>query len=185
MSIVRLTNLGDWTALEHGEVDSLAIGVRERWRRIAGEATVTPGIYAQMLAQRPEMQVSGDWMLVPASRNLHWSHSVLHSAFKLCKQKVAPGESLSKNLQELIQAARSVWERMKKNVVTIGGQKRAINGDMSMLFKADGLSSAEKILLRSYMNVTKNIAGCQALRQRIGHCLFGMRVVYGDAHGNH
>ena len=134
-----------------------------------------------MLSQRPEMQISGDWMLVPASRNLHWRHSVLHSAFKLCKQKVAPGETLNKNLEQLLQAARGLWERMRKNVVVIGGQKRPITGDMAMLFKADGLSSAEKILLRSYMNVTKNIPGCQALRQRIGHCLFGMRVVYGES----
>ena len=38
----------------------------------------------------------------------------------------------------------------------------------------------EKLLLRSYLNVTKNIAGCQALRARIGHILFGFRCVYGE-----
>ena len=41
-----------------------------------------------MLATRPEMQVAGDWMLVPAARNLHWRYEVLHSAFMVCKQKV-------------------------------------------------------------------------------------------------
>ena len=30
------------------------------------------------------------------------------------------------------------------------------------------------------MNTTRNIAGCQALRRRMGHCLFGMRVVEGE-----
>ena len=112
---------GDWTALEQGSVDTIGLGIRERWRRIAGEAVVTPCLYAQMLATRPETQVSGDWMLVPTARNLHWRHCVLHSAFKLCKQKVAPGESLNQNLIQLIEAARHIWERMLKNSVTIKG----------------------------------------------------------------
>ena len=30
------------------------------------------------------------------------------------------------------------------------------------------------------MQVTSNISGCQALRRRIGHILFGMRCVYGE-----
>ena len=113
-----------------------------------------------MLATRPETQISGDWMLVPASRNLHWRHSVLHSAFKLCKQKIAPGESLNENLIQLIEAARKLWERMLKNSVQIDNRKCPINGDMSMLFKADGLTSAEKILLRSYMNVKCQVMEC-------------------------
>ena len=49
-----------------------------------------------------------------------------------------------------------------------------------MLFKADNLTSSERILLRAYFNTTRNISGCQALRKRIGHCLFGMRVVHGE-----
>ena len=49
-----------------------------------------------------------------------------------------------------------------------------------MLFKADNLTGAEKTLLQSYFNTTRNIAGCQALRRRMGHCLLGMRVVYGE-----
>ena len=49
-----------------------------------------------------------------------------------------------------------------------------------MLFKADDLTHPEKIILTSYFKVTTGIAGCQAIRRRIGHCLFGLRVVYGD-----
>lgn len=171
---------GDWTSLQEGSTDVLELGVQQRWRRVAEAAVLTPGRYAQMLATRPEAQISGDWMLIPASRNLHWRHSVLHSSFKLCKQKIAPGESLNQNLEQLIEAAKKLWQRMNKNSVSVDGRSRPINGDMTMLCKADGLSSAEKVLLRSYLNVTKNIAGCQAIRRRIGHCLLGMRVVYGE-----
>ena len=39
---------GDWTALAHGSVDALELGIQQRWRRIANEAVLTPGLYAQM-----------------------------------------------------------------------------------------------------------------------------------------
>ena len=103
-----------------------------------------PGEYAQMLATRPELQVATDWMLVPAARNLHWRYEVLHSAFMTCKQKVAPGESLQQNLDELIAAARKIWERIAKNTVIINGKKQNINGNIGMLFSADGITAPEK-----------------------------------------
>ena len=132
------------------------------------------------LATRPEMQIAGDWMVVPGARNLHWRYAVLHSAFMVCKQKVSPGESLSENLEELIQATRKIWEHISKNSVVIGGNKRNVNGNLGMLFAADNITSAEKIILRSYLNTTASIAGCQALRRRMGHCCFGFRVVQGE-----
>ena len=49
-----------------------------------------------------------------------------------------------------------------------------------MLFSADGITSAQKIILRAYLNTTANIAGCQAIRKKIGHCCFGFRVVHGE-----
>ncbi len=49
-----------------------------------------------------------------------------------------------------------------------------------MLFSADNITAAEKTALRACLNTTANIAGCQAIRKRIGHCCFGMRVVYGE-----
>ena len=134
-----------------------------------------------VLAARPEMQVSSDWMLVPAARNLHWRYEVLHSAFMVCKQKVAPGESLQQNLDELIVAVRKIWECISKNTVSINNQKRNINGNIGMLFSADDVTVAEKTILRAYLNTTSNIAGCQAIRRKIGHCCFGLRVAQGEA----
>ena len=134
-----------------------------------------------MLARRPEVQVAADWVLVPAARNLHWRYEVLHSAFMTCKQKVAPGESMEQNLDELIGAVRKIWECISKNTVKINGNKQNINGNIGMLFSADGVTLAEKVVLRAYLNTTANIAGCQAIRRRIGHCCFGFRVVHGEA----
>ena len=84
----------DWDELLRSEEECVANSVQQRWRRLADEAPLFPGDYAAMLSTRPETQVAGDWMLVPAARNLHWRYAVLHSAFIMCKQKVSPGESL-------------------------------------------------------------------------------------------
>ena len=153
--------------------------VTNKWRRIAGEALLTPGYYKQMLATRPEKQIASDWLAVPAAQNLHWRWMVLRSAFLTCKQKVKPGDSLDENLEALVEAAKTLFERMKRGKVTIEGKARPMNGEVAMLFKDDTLNNTEKVLLRSYFNTTNNIAGCQAIRKKIGHILFGMRVVYG------
>ena len=55
-----------------------------------------------------------------------------------------------------------------------------MNGNIAMLFAADDITSAENTMLRAYMNTTANIAGCQAIRTRIGSCCFGFRVVQGE-----
>ena len=49
-----------------------------------------------------------------------------------------------------------------------------------MFFSADGITVAEKTILRAYLNTTSSIAGCQSIRKKIGHCCFGLRVVYGE-----
>ena len=69
---------------------------------------------------------------------------------------------------------------MQKQTVIIGGVKKPINGNIGILLSADNIDSSEKTLLRAYLNTTRNIAGCQAVRSRIGHCLFGMRVLHGE-----
>jgi hypothetical protein len=119
-------------------------------------------------------------MAVPGARSLHWHYQVLRQAFLICTEKVAPGEDLSVNLKSLIDAATSIFHRLHRGTVKVHGKKMPINGDVAMLFRADDLTAAEKTLLRSYLNVTRAISGCQAIRKRIGHCLFGFRVVYGD-----
>ena len=82
-----LALFANWENVLLDQDELLARGIRQRWRKLAGEAALVPGEYAQMLATRPEMQVAADWMLVPAARNLHWRYEVLHSAFMACMQK--------------------------------------------------------------------------------------------------
>ena len=98
----------DWDEVFRGEAERSALSVQQRWRRLRNDAPLLPGDYAAMLATRPEIQVAGDWMAVPAARNLHWRYAVLHSAFFTCKQKVAPGETLEQNLSDLVEATKKI-----------------------------------------------------------------------------
>ena len=86
---------------------------------------------------------------------------------------------MNDNLVALIEAAKTLWTRLKSNKVLVNGRAQPINGEVAKLFKDDNLNSTERVLLRSYLNATNNIAGCQSLRKKIGHVLFGMRIVYG------
>ena len=91
--------------------------MRKRWRRIAGEAHLHPGDYAAMLATRAE---AADRMAVPIARNLHWRYAVLHSDFLTCKQKVAPGEALSHNLECLVEATKNMATDCLTSMATSG-----------------------------------------------------------------
>ena len=87
---------------------------------------------------------------------------------------------LNQNLTELIDGTKKIWDRLAANVVKINGQQKNINGNVGMLFAADGVTPIEKTILRAYLNTTASIAGCQQIRKKIGACCFGFRVVQGE-----
>ena len=65
----------NWEEILADQEKLLAAGIQQRWCKIADEAVLVPGDHAQMLSTRPEMQIAGDWMVVPGARNLHWRYS--------------------------------------------------------------------------------------------------------------
>ena len=127
----------DWPRLEQSLRVDAAVHLKERWRRLESSAPLLPGPYAQMLACRPENQVAGDWIVVPGARSLQWRYAVLRSAFIVCKQKVAPGETLDTNLELLLEATKKIWQRISSNTVVIDGHKKNINGNIGLLFSAE------------------------------------------------
>ena len=84
----------NWQELEQSLGNEAVSHLKSRWRRLEASAPLLPGPYAKMLASRAELQIAGDWMVVPAARNLHWRYTVLQSAFMISKQKIIPGESM-------------------------------------------------------------------------------------------
>ena len=170
----------DWESMEKSLGSEATHHLKARWRRFESSASLLPGPYAKMLASRPELQVSGDWMLVPAARNLHWRYAVLRSAFVNCKQSLHVEESMAENLDALLDALTLIWKKIEKNTAVVQKKTMPINGNLELLFKDDEVNAHGRNLLRSYLQCTKSIAGCQALRKRIGQILFGFRCVYGE-----
>ena len=176
---------GNWDELTEEDQSRWREHLKPRFRRTADDAVLLPGAYSQMMATRPEMQVAGDWMVVPSARQLHWRYTVLRSAFMTCTQRLSPGTSLNQNLEELVSATAKIWKRIQAKMVAIKNwegevQKVPLNGDVRKLFIAEGITAAEKTILKAYLSTTSNIAGCQAIRQKIGHCCFGFRIVHGE-----
>ena len=55
-----------------------------------------------------------------------------------------------------------------------------MNGDVLKLQYADNLTSTEKVLLGCYGKATKTLSGTQQIRRKIGHCIFGASVSFGE-----
>ena len=87
---------------------------------------------------------------------------------------------MHENLDKLLASLEKIWKKISDNWVQIGDRKVPLNGNLGLLFSDANVNSTDKIILRSYLSVTSNISGCQALRRRIGHILFGFRCVYGE-----
>ena len=65
----------------------IALGVAQRWRRLASSPVLLPGEAAQLYATRSEAQIGADWMCIPAARNLHWRDQILRQVFWSARQK--------------------------------------------------------------------------------------------------
>ena len=73
-----------WMYILYGPLGvPIALGVAQRWRRLASSPVLLPGEAAQLYATRSEAQIGADWMCIPAARNLHWRYQILCQAFGL------------------------------------------------------------------------------------------------------
>ena len=73
---------------------------------------------------RPEIQIAGDWLVLPGTRNLHRRYAVFLSALVECKPNNALGESSNKDLEELVEATKQIWQRIAANAFLIDKQER-------------------------------------------------------------
>ena len=92
---------------------------RNLWRRVHNEAVLSPGKCTQILAARPEIQLSADWMLVPAARNLHWKFQVLHNAFTVVKMRASKDTDHHNHLIQMLKPMQMIWPKIESNAVII------------------------------------------------------------------
>ncbi len=172
----------DFFALDDDDGEAL----RRHARRVTGErrpeaaAVLTPQRHAKNLARRIEMQIAGDWGLVPGAHNLTMRYAALKHAHLACRMRVSDDRPLDVNAAQLVEAADMLYKRLHAGTYTSHGRKRPLNGDITKLLWADNLTAVEKIVVGSFGQVSRRVAGSQALRPRIGHALFGNRVNHGE-----
>ena len=82
-------------------------------------------------------------------------HSVAIFLYDL--QRVAVGESNQENLKALIEGATSLFQRLQKGTTKVHAQPMPINGDVALPCRADDLKVAEKVILKSYLNIARSI----------------------------
>ncbi len=134
------------------------------------------------IAHRVEAQILADWVAIPALRNLDFRHAMYATPSLKFQQRIETADALAAQARELCEAARNLYEHHLWHgfQMTRNGTKRYINGDITKLRYAHGLTKAEQKLLHNMGFVSKTLSGSQELRLQMGHCLTGAGVVYGD-----
>ena len=90
-------------------------------------------------------------------------------------------DSLAAHGRELCDAARNWYQHHLWHGYQVSriGRKQYINGDITKLRFANGLTAVEKKLLHNMGFITRTLSGSQELRLQMGHCLTGANTVYG------
>ena len=133
------------------------------------------------VARRIESQIQADWCAIPALRNLDFRHAMYNSTSLKFQTKVETADSLAAQAREYCDAAKNLYEHhlWHGHQVSRTGRKQYINGDITKLRFAHGLTAVEKKLLHNLGFITRTLSGAQELRLEMGHCLTGSNIVYG------
>ena len=113
---------------------------------------------------------------MPDARKLHRRYSVFHDAFSFTTQQVTFDPDLESQVRNLLENMRWIWQAYSQNTVTISGRKCHINGNFRWLGQDNTMTDTAKSIVNGWIKTTGVVAGCQALRKKIGHILFAFRV---------
>jgi len=144
-------------------------------------AKVDSRLWTAGIARRIEAQLQADWSLIPALRNLDFRHSMYAGSSLKFQTRVETADSLAAQARDYCEAAKNLYQHHLWHgyQLTRTGRKQYINGDITKLPFAHGLTVVEKELLRNLRYKTSTLSGAQELRLQMGHCLTGSNIVYG------
>ena len=133
------------------------------------------------VARRIEAQIQADWSTIPALRNLDFRHAMYASPSLKFQTKVETADSLAAQARDYCDAARNLYQHHLWHGFQLSrtGRKQYINGDITKLRFAHGLTAVEKKLLHNLGFITRTLSGAQELRLQMGHCLTGANIVHG------
>ena len=144
-------------------------------------AIVPSRLWTAGIARRIEAQIQADWCAIPALRNLDFRHAMYASPSLRHQARVETADALAAESRDLCDAAMNLYQHHLWHGYQVSrtGRKQYINGDITKLRFAHGLTAVEKKLLQNMGFITRTLAGAQELRLQMGHCLTGANIVYG------
>ena len=114
-------------------------------------AHVSSKLWTAGIARRIEAQLQADWALIPALRNLDFRHSMYAGSSLKFQTKVETADALAAQARDYCQAAMNLYQHHLWHGYQISrtGRKQYINGDITKLPFAHGLTAVEKRLLHN------------------------------------
>ncbi|CAE8629629.1 unnamed protein product, partial [Polarella glacialis] len=155
----------------------------QRGRRHETAARVTPFQYVKGIARRCEGQIQNSWDFLPAIRNLYHRWTVLNTPGLRVQRTLTVAESPAPSeasAAELTSAASSLYDKLWQGTFGDVRRPRLIAGDATKLEFAHNLSKVERELVKNMNFKASHLPGVQQIRVNMGHCCFGMRIVYGE-----
>ena len=129
---------------------------------------------------RIESQFRCDWNCFPLLRNLHFRRSVTRSKKIWNFSDVIAGQPDDSHANQYIVAAQGLYQLLRKGTYLHQcGRQLPLNGDVSKLLHASGITPVQRQLLLNLQFVGAGISGVQGTRMHIGRCMFGGHASYG------
>ena len=82
--------------------------------------------------------------------------------------------------RQLQNATEGLYHKLAKGTYGTGQKRQHINGDITKLRYANGLTTMERELLTNLRFMTRKLEGTQEVGLLLNHALFGAQVSYGE-----
>ena len=142
---------------------------------------VSPLRFVAAVARRCESQMKRDWCALPIMRSICFKHAVETDSssclFHFARPQGGPAELKATKYAAMV---KKLYETLWKGHVRYGNIRVPLNGDVTRLAQAEGLSPEEKHMARRIHYKAQHYPGTQQVRQLMGHSHWGARIVYGD-----
>ena len=133
------------------------------------------------LPRRCEAQYRRQWSFVPGLWNLYFREQLNLGMSLSAASRAAASEPGVPIEQDAAMAAAELYKKLQTGTyVSREGKRRRIDGDMTKLPFATGISPQQRRLLSDFRFRTRKIPGTQEIRTSIGHVCFWGSVVYGN-----
>jgi hypothetical protein len=133
------------------------------------------------MARRVEAQYRADWAFVPAIRNLYFRFTALRQPLLYLNLGINKEQSKQQFAEELVEGIHDIYQqKLWKGVYGNPEKPLRIDGDVTKLHLAHGLTDIQRRLVKNIQFLAASIPGTQQIRKKLGHNLFGARVVYGE-----